>query len=549
MLKTPIIEKMKSIVFLYAGFGQTHAFDSLFGSHSAFEMALKWAGRLLKAQDGSLEKIFIATNDTHLNAVKSGIDGSGLNSGVFETIVHPEWDTSSLLKEMSSACKKACADYIIYSMADSPFLNDALSLELIETHTRYAAEYSFADGYPLGLSPELLAGGSAAILSQMAKDSDSGKMPVGKNSIFSVMKSDINSFEVETVLSDIDYRMYRFDFSCSTKDRTLSCVELYKQLLADGKNHSAEEISSWAVGSAAVQRTVPAWYAIQVSGSYSSRALYNPYPIGGDQDGKVMPLDKFSSLVSNIADFSGTAVISLGTWGEPAKVHNLELYIKTVLEHPGLSLIIETEALELLPETIQKIKTIVDESAPRENGESPVQWIVSVDALSPDMYTRIHSDFSSGVKEDPFETVQKTLLLLEESFTGCVYPQFTRMTVNENELEQFYRKFHDKASLTKGHLIIQKYDSYCGLLPDLKPADLSPIERNPCWHLKRDMTVLLDGSVPLCRETVKSNIIGNVFEERLESIWKKSIPLIEEQIQRKYSGCCGKCDEFYTFNF
>ena len=106
--------------------------------------------------------------------------------------------------------------------------------------------------------------------------------------------------------------------------------------------------------------------------------------------------------------------------------------------------------------------------------------------------------------------------ILAKCFPGSVYPQFTRMNENEPELESFYRYWHDKNSPSSGNLIIQKYDDCCKTLPSRKPADLAPLERFPCWHIKRDMTILSDGSVPLCRQYLLDSSIGNVFDEGIE---------------------------------
>ena len=87
------------------------------------------------------------------------------------------------------------------------------------------------------------------------------------------------------------------------------------------------------------------------------------------------------------------------------------------------------------------------------------------------------------------------------------------------------------------------------MLPECKPADLSPLERNVCWHLRRDMVILTNGDVPFCKEYVLDGIIGNVFEQDLAEIWKKTDDVVKEHICQKYNSKCGNCDEYYTFNF
>ena len=119
----------------------------------------------------------------------------------------------------------------------------------------------------------------------------------------------------------------------------------------------------------------------------------------------------------------------------------------------------------------------------------------------------------------------------------------------KSELESFFRFWRDKNSPSGGKVIIQKYNSYCGKLPDKKSADLSPLERNVCWHLKRDMIILFDGTVPLCRQRGFGNIQGNAFSEKICDIWNKRENMIRNHIDSNYGDLCGACDEFYTFNF
>ena len=159
------------------------------------------------------------------------------------------------------------------------------------------------------------------------------------------------------------------------------------------------------------------------------------------------------------------------------------------------------------------------------------------------MYAKIHGD------EKYFSKAVNSVSILQKYFSGSVYPQFVRMNVNECELENFYRFWSAKESPSGGNHIIQKYSTFCGTLSDEKPADLSPLSRNPCWHIRRDLTVLLDGSVPFCRECINSNIIGNVFTDGIKNVWKKLSPFVKEQMDGKYCDFCGKCDEYYTFNF
>jgi radical SAM protein with 4Fe4S-binding SPASM domain len=64
------------------------------------------------------------------------------------------------------------------------------------------------------------------------------------------------------------------------------------------------------------------------------------------------------------------------------------------------------------------------------------------------------------------------------------------------------------------------------------------------------MPVLLDGTVPLCREEVgMERDLGNIFTEKIEKIWDEGEKYYLEHLEGKYLSICGKCDEYYTYNF
>jgi spiro-SPASM protein len=120
------------------------------------------------------------------------------------------------------------------------------------------------------------------------------------------------------------------------------------------------------------------------------------------------------------------------------------------------------------------------------------------------------------------------------------------MKENEEDLEAFFKSWKTRTE----NVIIQKYDTFSGMLPDRAIADLSPIARIPCWHLKRDMAVLLDGTVPLCREDVRvATRLGNALEEDLSVIWGRAQETYRAHLAGDYPGICAKCDEYYTYNF
>ncbi|MDX1697231.1 MAG: hypothetical protein R3308_03050, partial [Thiohalobacterales bacterium] len=63
---------------------------------------------------------------------------------------------TGLLQALRSAVSESEYDNLFYFFADCPLLDPELSGRMLENHRKYYADYTFADGYPYGLSPEIL---------------------------------------------------------------------------------------------------------------------------------------------------------------------------------------------------------------------------------------------------------------------------------------------------------------------------------------------------------------------------------------------------------
>ncbi|MCR5189366.1 MAG: spiro-SPASM protein [Treponema sp.] len=510
---------MKGIIIFYKDKLSKYADEKVFSGLSAREISKKWAEKM------------------------------DLESYELESV-----SLSNMLTEAKALCDSKKADYVVFAYDDLPFLDYELSKKMISSHIEYKAEYTFADGYPYGFSPEIIDGGSLGILAELAKTSQKelGDKAMARDSIYNLIKTDINSFEVEAELADEDWRLYRFAFHCACKDNFLQTKALYN-LISDNGSLSVGEKCQLASKSVDCLKTVPAFYNIQIADFVHSNYIYLPYVKAYEEKNKLSPLkskncmsfDDFSLLVDKIADFSEKAVVSISAWGEPFSNPDCLRMIEKVLSYPGLSVFIESDGKLIDEEICQRLKELVDSAQERNNGWQKVMLAVSIDAFTAKTYCKLHE----GCSEEDFSKALKAVSLLQEVIPGMVYPQFVRMNENESELEGFFRFWNEKTNPSGGNFIIQKYDNFAGLLPERKPADLSPLERQACWHLRRDLNILSNGDVQICRAYVLSGIIGNVFKDDLEVIWHKTDDLLKNHIEKKYIDKCERCDEAYTYNF
>lgn len=99
-------------------------------------------------------------------------------------------------------------------------------------------------------------------------------------------------------------------------------------------------------------------------------------------------------------------------------------------------------------------------------------------------------------------------------------------------------------------IILQKYNRYAGLMPEKRVTDLTPIQREFCWHLNRDLYVNSDGTVSVCKQT-PGRELGNLHKESLMQIWQKGLSSFADSLNGKHETTgapCLNCDEWYTFN-
>ncbi|WP_461256933.1 spiro-SPASM protein [Treponema sp. R80B11-R83G3] len=522
---------MNSLLILYAGNLSDMAYEPVFEGKNSVIVAVDRAKR------------FPGVGKTVLFA-RAKADFSTLTD--IQTEKRDLWTKKSLLERISEL--QTDFELIYFAFADCPFLDPDLAGKLAERHIKGAAEYSYADGFAYGLAPEILSPGTPGILAKILGGDDG---PVERDILFSVIQKDINAFDIETEISSIDLRCHRINLSADTK-RNLFLLKNFISA-ANGKLPTAAEVESIVENQPQILRTLPSFYPIQVYGGCPQKCAICPYPLVTDAAERkdFMDGEKFSSLLNKITAFSGDAVIDLSLWGELSLHPEKMKLIEEVISRPELALIIETSGIGWKNEEIEKCAELCGSlekgAVARKNALPPLSWIVSLDTSDPQRYAQLRG---AGFAEA--ETLVKKLFSL---FPNDCYVQAVRVKGAEDDTEKFYRYWKTASPKNEKNIIIQKYDDFCGFLEKKQASDISPVIRQPCWHIMRDMPVLINGDVPLCRENLsvfkdeKNDILGNVFADPLEDIWQKGDKYYREQCVKNYAGICAGCDEYYTYNF
>lgn len=424
---------------------------------------------------------------------------------------------------------------ILYHGAHMPFLDPGLVDRLRTVHEDYIAQFTFADGYPAGLAPQII---STEILGPLARIMDGGNPPVDDEGLFTAIQKDVNAFDVETELSEHDYRMLRVRFATDTRRDYLLCRRAAEAL---GLNPlpSARTLCSWIDDNPEQLRTLPAWIHLDCGVAPVQQVIYRPeaellqhLQRGLPNLGPRVPLsaDAARELVEPVLELAGDLSVSISALGEIGNHPDPIGLMEKLLELPGIDLIVETSgvgwdaaALRVLPDFSRK--------AGRR-----ISWIVLLDSDDAETYQRVRG---GGYSE-----AMDFVALLEASCPDRVWVQVCRIPELEDGLEALYRRWKQRAST----LIVQKHDSFAGLLPDRRVADLSPSERFPCWHAKRDLLILADGTVLPCLSGLgRLEPLGSVTHGA-ESVWEAGAELYRKHLTGDLPATCASCDEYYTFN-
>ena len=524
---------MNAISILYGGNLTKYAFKTVLNGKNSVELAVEQAQKFT----GTEKTVLLKDENADFSFLGTNIQKISAPAAL-------PWTKRSLLEKIAEL--QDGFDLIYFTFADCPFLDPALAGAIADRHIRYKAEYSYADGWPFGLAPETLSPGTAGILAKIS-GSDG---PVERDILFSVIQKDINSFDIETEISSVDLSCHRLNLQADTK-RNLLLLNNFISANA-GIIPSAACVEKIVSEQPDILRTLPIFYPVQVYGGCPQICAICPYPAFTDAANRkdFMDIEKFETLLDKITAFSGDAVIDLSLWGELSLHPDKLKLIEAVVRRKELALVIETSGLGWNNEELEQIaKNNINSS--RENALPAISWIVSLDTADSAQYIKLRG---SGFAEA--EACAKKLLSL---FPNDCYVQAVRVKGSEEDTEKFYRYWKEASPNGEKNIIIQKYDDFCGSLAKKQASDISPVIRQSCWHIMRDMPVLIDGAVPLCREDTqalkgdKSGVLGNVFNDSLESIWQNGERYYKEQCKKNYSrvsrGLCTDCDEYYTYNF
>jgi spiro-SPASM protein len=413
-------------------------------------------------------------------------------------------------------------DELVLVADDAPFLRVDLVAALTSLHREYRADYTFADGFPAGLAPEVLRPGILDVLSGWAAEKQG---PVDRDTLFQLLSVDINRFDVETHLSPVDLRGRRLSLTADSRRNRL--------LLDRYAGDTTLELRAFldrieATGDRA--RTLPATLHVQITDGVLQIPQWSPLRQFAPQaltTRGFLDRERWNRLLDEAVSWAGDLTVLPSFWGEPSLHPEIVGLLTDALAKPGVKLCVETSGLGWANVDLTPVA-----------GAAGLEWIIELDSDVPATY--------AALRGEGWAEAQGFTRRLVELSPGHVWPQTVRMGVNEPEMEAFHKRWKAEA----GRVIIQKHNDFGGRLPRAKPSDLSPWKRHACWHLARDLAVFLDGTVVVCRDDFnRTQPLGNVWTDGFPAVWGRGVPLFARHLSNDWPEVCRNCDEWYTFHF
>jgi spiro-SPASM protein len=410
----------------------------------------------------------------------------------------------------------------LYFKGISPLADQSLMKTAWDRHKKFFSQYSYSENLPEGIIPYILTREFLATLPD--------KLP---NDVHAFFLKNINQYDVDIFYIPPDLRQYRFDFRLND----VRNATLIESLLEKDSNISYDQILPAIKARPNIFRLSPSYIEWEIYKGCELECSFCPRQfIDKSNEPTIFTFENVKSSIDKMDhSFSTPYTICLGGNGEPLLHPNINEIIHEILKESKLKeLIIET-ALYKNVDSFLTFLTSLDESLRQK-----LTIIVNFSTLKPDTYSRLYGkNLHSTILTD----IGRLKLVLPPS---SLHVQMIKMIEVGDEVEAYFTFFEQMGI----NVILQKYNRFAGKLPEKRVSDLTPIHRDFCWHLNRDLVIDVSGNVSICKQNT-TEILGNVLTEDLLLIWEKGQKHFAATLLGNHGEIpapCLNCDEWYTFN-
>ncbi|TGL24255.1 spiro-SPASM protein [Leptospira yanagawae] len=466
----------------------------------------------------------------HMNvstSIKSKLDGTGISKSfvLYElSISEIEFIKQIGSKLPESIFKDPEWDEVcfLYFTGISPLLDPTLTEKIWNRHKNFFCQYSYSENLPPGLIPTVI---SREFLSSLPD-----KLTTDIHSFF---LKNINQYDVDIFFQSPDLRQLRLDF----RYHSMRSKVLIKGLLAISEEIPYQNLHNTLKENPKLYRSSPSYLEWEIYKGCELFCVFCPREfVDKSNDGTAVSLSSVSSIIQQLEKgLTSPITISLSGNGEPLLHPELTQIVKEILKLSFLKeLIIETALYKNVDVLVSLIQELDQEK------KEKLCIIANVSTLKEDTYKSLYG--KNGLKQvlDDVDSLSKILP------QNSLYVQMIKMKEVEEEIDPYFTNFEKKGI----NVILQKYNRFAEKLPERRVSDLTPIHRDFCWHLTRDIYLNVTGDVSICKQN-QSKIIGNLEKDGYETIWQNGLEFFQNSFvgnHEKIPAPCLNCDEWYTFN-
>jgi spiro-SPASM protein len=446
---------------------------------------------------------------------------SGSLSGGPKSIERAGDDDTDFWRELFS---RTGSDHLIRVPADSPFIDFSVIREMAEVHTANLAEFTYSENLPDGMACEIYSKELVAAIPDFKEKT---------LSLTKVIRSNMNQFDIELYYRDPDIRDKRLSFRASDpRERKV----MQNILAANGSIPPYERIREIIEKDPGVLYVGPSYLEIELTGDCKLDCIFCYRKMVNKKRGDMGP-ELVRKILADMKGFGLPYTICFGGSGEPLMNRNFYSILESAEAEPLIArIIVETNGI--LADA--NYRNFVSGSA-----SGKIKTIININGHDQASYSKLHGS-------DHFSAVRDNIIALKEALAGAPSDALHVQIMKINETEPFLDAYYDFWEKQNVPVILQKQNTYLGLIEDRRYSDLSPLDRVPCWHLQRDLFILSDGTVAFCRVDVNNGAgRGNVAQDGIADIWEKGKKAFLDDYRKAYASCpdCSSCDEWYTFNF
>ncbi len=411
--------------------------------------------------------------------------------------------------------------YLAYFHGVYPLLSIASTKTLLERHKNYLSQYSFSENLPSGIVPTLI---SREFISTLPDRQEI--------SFHDFLLKNINQYDTEIYFESPDLRNFRLDFTL----KDLRSLYLCSNFIKINPEIEYKDILPVLKLNPSFLRSSPTYIELELYRGCELSCSFCPRTtIDKKRDHTFFSESEIKNLLDQLNSYQEDYTICFGGMGEPLLHPKLIQILDIVLEDTHVKeLVLETALYPDISSFITYLKGLSDSK------KRKLILIVNLTTLKEQIYKDIYGKNLLG---SILEKLDLLKVLLDKK---NLYVQMLKIKEIETEIEEYFNYF-EKLEV---QVLLQKYNSYANRMAEKRVSDLTPIQRDFCWHLARDLYIQSNGDVSACKQ-VEDVLIGNIKKQPIFEIWNQNSRRFENSFNQKHSDIdlpCLKCDEWYTFN-